>query len=224
MQKEELKTLVKKYFNLTEKTTEVNNDEAKEISFAEATLVDGTKVTNMLDAEFEVGQELHVITEDGQHVLAPSGEHTTESGIVVTVDGEGKITGIARPDSTDEGSLSEEVMAEEKVELEEHEDETMEEDSEEIIAMEESDVKEAIIEAIAEVIAPEIEAMKKKMAEIEEAMKEAMNAPAAPSTTESTFSKTKKTENNYSLGREPFNAKKAQYEMVMAAINKKSKK
>lgn len=189
MNKEELKTLVKKYFNLTENITSEINEEVKEQSFTEATLADGTKITNMVDADFEVGQELHVITETGEHVLAPSGEHTTESGIVITVDGSGIITGVHHPDSEGDGSLAEQEMAAEEESTEENKTELAEEEVIEEVAMEDGDVKEAIIEAIAEVVAPEIEAMKKKMAEIEEAMKEHMSAPAATPTKESKFAK-----------------------------------
>lgn len=71
----------------------------------EATLVDGTKITNKLDTDFEVGQKLFVITEAGEEVPAPMGEHTTDSGIVVVVDAEGTITGLSKPEMAPEGSL-----------------------------------------------------------------------------------------------------------------------
>jgi hypothetical protein len=38
-------------------------------------------------------------------VVAPEGEHTTESGIVLTVDSESVITGVKYPDEEGEGSL-----------------------------------------------------------------------------------------------------------------------
>ena len=172
MNKTELKELVKTYFNLTENTTTETIEKA---TFATAKLIDGTEVTNMKDSEFEVGDELHVITADGEHVIAPSGEHELESGIVVTVDEAGAITGIKRPDEEGEGSLEAEAhpaSEEMAAEVETSEEKTMLE--EEIIEeeiMEDQDIRETIIEAIAEVVAPEIEAMKKKMAEIEEGMK-----------------------------------------------------
>jgi hypothetical protein len=203
MNKEELKTLAKKYFNLTEIETK-SEDTVTEQKFVEATLADGTKITNMLDADFEVGQELHVITEEGEHVLAPSGEHTTESGIVLTVDGEGIITGVKHPDSEGEGSLTEEEMSTELAE---------EEVIEEI--MEEGDIKEAIIEAIMETVAPEIEAMKQKMAEIEEKMKEYMSTPATQPTKEREFKKEGK---ELSFLDTKFDFKKAQLEAI---LNKK---
>jgi hypothetical protein len=96
---------------MTEKLEEVI-EEVVEEKMVEATLVDGTKITNSLDSDFEVGQMLYVITEAGEKVSAPEGEHTTDSGIVVVVDGEGKITGISKPDGEKEGSLDMEQMFE----------------------------------------------------------------------------------------------------------------
>lgn len=181
MNKSELKDLVKKYFNLTE----INTTEDKQV-FAEATLVDGTKVTNKMEGDFEVGQELHVITAEGEEVAAPAGEHTTESGIVVTVSEEGIITGIHHPGEEGEGSLeaSEEEMAKEEME-------------EEIV---EAVSSEDLLEAISELVMPEIEAMKAEMsscmerlAKAEEMMakyEEKMSAtPAAESKTTAKFSK-----------------------------------
>jgi hypothetical protein len=70
-----------------------------------AVLTDGTKIETDEDGEFKVGQQLYVITESGEKVKAPEGEHTTESGITIVTDGEGIITGVKYPDSTGEGSL-----------------------------------------------------------------------------------------------------------------------
>lgn len=232
MQKEELKTLVKKYFNLTEINNTENieevKDEAVKATFAEATLVDGTKITNDLDAEFEVGQELHVITEEGENVIAPSGEHTTESGITITVDGAGKITGVARPDGDDSGSLAEEEMSAESTEETVTEESTKEELAEEEIIEEvmEDDVKleEIIIEAIAEIVAPEIEALKAKLADHDEKLKEYMSQPASEPVEEAKakFSATL-TPKSQVWDKEPFNQKKAQYDMILKQKAKQSK-
>lgn len=221
MNKTELKDLVKRYFNLVEN----NSDNTSKETFAEAELIDGTKITNMKDSEFAEGDEVHVITESGEHVIAPSGEHELKSGIVITIDGEGKITGIKRPDAEGEGSLeaadepaAETMAAEEKTEMAEHgdEDEMEEEIIEEV--MQEDEIKEAIVEAIAEVVAPEIEAMKKKMAEIEEAMKEYMSKPADVPTSEKKFSKNAK---KAEIKPEVLNKKR--YEMALNRINNNSK-
>lgn len=192
MNKAELKDIVKKYFNLAEMNEQTLVDTEVKETFTEATLADGTKITNMVDADFEVGQELHVITEEGEHVLAPSGEHTTESGIVITVDGEGKITGVKHPDAEGEGSLEEPTAVSEEMSTEEVEmaEDGMLEDVVEETMEEGMDVKEAIVEAIAEVVAPELEMLKKKMADMEEKMKKMYAAePAAKPSSESKFSK-----------------------------------
>ena len=246
MTRQELKSLVKKYFNLTEITDSTeNNVEVKEQNFAEATLADGTKIMTMTEGDFEVGQELHVVTEEGQHVIAPEGEHTTQSGIVITVSGEGIITGVKYPDQEGEGSLEEaskEEMSEESEEetTEEFEKESTEESTEEDkteLAEEDlaehdeetqmEDIREEVIAAIAEVVLPEMEGLKAKLAEHEEKLAEhedKMNehyskTPASESkTATSRFSKksNKLTEN------EGPRYNKKRYEMALARLNNKN--
>lgn len=225
MNKDELKELVKKYFKLTDITNQ-DNVEVKAESFDSATLVDGTKITNKESDDFAVGQILYVITEAGEEVTAPSGEHTTQSGIVIVVDGEGKITGYHRPGETGQGSLSEQEMSdstEEKTEMDEHVDEDAIQEEAIGATFDEGEIKEAIVEAIAEVVAPEIEAMKKKMAEIEEAIKVDMAKPAAKPSMESRFNKIQEIKSKKENTSETFNAKKAQMEMVLNAFKSKIK-
>ena len=210
MDKNSLKELVKKYFSLTEMTETKETSEDKQ-NFDSATLVDGTKITNKKDSSFAVGDELYVETEAGEEVLAPSGEHTTESGITVTVDAEGKITGIARPDGDDSGSLNEheEDMKEldkgpakiiqsedstKEVKLEEDEESMNDHYPEE----ETMDIKEEIIEAIMTEVGPAIEDLRKKMAEHDEKladhetkMKDYMSAPASESVQKSKYAKSR---------------------------------
>ena len=225
MNKNELKTLVQKYFNLVEANT------TPEIKFAEATLADGTKITNMSEGDFAVGQELHVITAEGEHVLAPAGEHTTESGIVITVDEAGIITGVHYPDAEGEGSLEEEAPAEEAAteepiaeEMEEHEVSPEGEVSEEVEV--ESPIEEStetpvaeIVEAVIEAISGEIEEMKSKVAMMEEklaAYEEKMAAPAASPVAKAAFNRTNKTESKKEVS-----AKDIQKEMILAAFKKR---
>ena len=82
---------------------ETNIETSPEV-MSEATLADGTKVEPDSEGDFEVGQKLYVV-KDGERMSAPEGEHTTESGIVITVDSEGTITGVKYPDEEGEGSL-----------------------------------------------------------------------------------------------------------------------
>ena len=240
MNKEQLKELVKKYFSLTEMTETQNTSEETQ-NFDSATLVDGTKITNKKDSAFAVGDELYVITEAGDEVLAPSGEHTTESGITVTVDAEGKITGIARPEGGDEGSLAEheEDMKElEKgpakiLQAEENSEDTTEEVKleEDDIEMdmhpeeEAMDIKEEIIEAIMTEVGPAIEELRNKMAEHEtkladheEKMKDYMSAPAEKPLSESKYAKSR---SNFENPKAVYNKKR--YEKALFKLTNNSK-
>ena len=203
-----LKELVKKHFNLTDKIEETTTTE----NFADAVLVDGTKVTNMEDADFAEGQVLHVITEEGEHVIAPEGAHVTESGIELVVDGQGVITQVNRPDESEmeETMPVEEEMAEEEIIAEE----IMEEKEE----MAEGDIKEAIIEAIAEAVMPEIESMKEEMAEIKEQMKEYMSASSTKPTSEAKFSTNRLTK-PITISAPTYNTKR--YEVALKKLTKK---
>jgi len=162
MNKSELKAIVSKYFNLVPAINTPTQN------FAEATLADGTKVTNEKEGALAEGDSLFVIDAEGNSVQAPEGEHTTDSGIVVTVDAEGKITGIKEPDAEGEGSL---------------------EEMEEEVVVPAEGIQEAVIAAIAEIVMPELESMKKKMAEMQDAMKTMYSAPASVPTLEKKFSK-----------------------------------
>jgi hypothetical protein len=210
VKKEELKDLVKGYFNLTDKQDEIK--ESKEITkeaFASGELIDGTKVNNGSDKDLEVGDSLFVETEAGETVDAPSGEHEMKDGTVVVVDGEGKITGLHKDGETGQGSLAEELpdsgpakilnekdeMSEVKEEvaladaIEESGDLPMAEHSDDEEAMAHHEMKEEIIEAIMEVVSPMMDEMKKKLEEHEEKMKEHYSSAASDSVTEKAFSK-----------------------------------
>jgi hypothetical protein len=78
-------------------------------AFDKAKLTDGTVIFTEDEGDFAVGQKLFAETESGETVQAPEGEHTTESGVVITVDGEGVITGVKYPDEAGEGSLEGEM-------------------------------------------------------------------------------------------------------------------
>ena len=173
MNKEQLKALVKAHFNLVEREEVVETVAEK---FAEATLVDGTQITNDSADDFAIGQTLYVVTEDGSKVIAPVGEHTTEDGTAIVVDEYGVITGIHKPDQAPEGSLAiaEEQMAEE----------------EGIVAPEAAPVSiEDVVKAVIDTVKPEIELMKTKLADMEEKMKSYFAQPAAEKTQPSKFAK-----------------------------------
>lgn len=71
-----------------------------------ATLADGRKIETDEEGDFAVGQKVYVITEEGERVpYTEAGEHTTSSGIVLTIDSDAFITGVKYPDEAGEGSL-----------------------------------------------------------------------------------------------------------------------
>jgi len=211
MDKETLKSLVKSYFSLTDIPA---TKESKEM-FATATLADGVEISNDKDTDFAVGDDLFVKDSEGSWVGAPSGEHTTSSGIVVTVDEESKITGVKYPDEDGTGSLTE--MAEESFEAEDIAEDVVEEAVAAGVSPE--DVIETVKEVIDTVIAPQLEEMKAKMAEIEMAYKEKMSEPATMSAQERKFAAIQKVKAN--KGEEKtFNPKQLQFEAVLAKIKK----
>ena len=204
MNKEMLKTLVKQHFNLVEA---VPTPETQ--TFAEASLVDGTKVSNDEGADFAIGQTLFVTTEDGSKVIAPVGLHTTESGIAIDVDAEGKIVGLHHPDAEPQGSLA--IAQEQQA-------------AAEPVAMEEEGVYEEkpeigdIIEAVIDAVKPEIEMLKQKMADMEEQMKKVFSAPASEKTQTAKFGKEEAAEQKIA---DPINAKMAK--MAVEALKAKRK-
>ncbi len=203
MNKEMLKTLVKQHFNLVEA---VPTPETQ--TFAEASLVDGTRVSNDEGADFAIGQTLFVTTEDGSKVVAPVGLHTTESGIAIDVDAEGKIVGIHHPDAEPQGSLA---IA------------TETEAAAEPVAMQEEGYTEGpevgdIIEAVISAVRPEMEMLKQKMADMEEQMKKVFSAPASEKTQTAKFGKEEAEKQTIA---DPINAKMAK--MAVDALKAKKK-
>lgn len=204
MNKEMLKTLVKQHFNLVEA---VPTPETQ--TFAEASLVDGTIVSNDEGADFAIGQTLFVTTEDGSKVIAPVGLHTTESGIAIDVDAEGKIVGIHHPDAEPQGSLA--IATE------------TEAAAEQVAMQEEGEIAEGpevgdIIEAVVAAVRPEIEMLKQKMADMEEQMKKVFSAPASEKTQTAKFGKEEAERQTIA---DPINAKMAK--MAVDALKAKKK-
>lgn len=244
MNKSELKDLVKNYFSLEDKNIETPKSVE---NFQSAKLVDGTPISNKSEDEFEVGQEVYVTTEAGEEVIAPSGEHALDNGDVLVVDGEGKITGLHKPDESGQGSLSkeeeaaEETLAEVKEESVELADDAINESGDLPLAEhgdeesmdEHGDERAEIIEAIMAEIAPKIVEMQQKleehevkMAEHEEKMKEHYSAAEETSVTEKAFSKAgfgSKPEGDI-LSFNNGNLKSMQYENVLSRASKNNKK
>ena len=183
MTNEELKDFVKAKFNLTETTSNQ--------SFATATLEDGTKITNDKGSEFADGDKVFVEI-DGEMKPAPEGDHITESGITITLDGESIITGMKRPDEEGEGS---EGLAEEMPVQEEMAEEVIEEE----VMVEEMPGLEEIISVIADVVEEKMMDIKEKMKSMEDkmaSMEEKMSAFSADSADEKTIPNKKFSKSN----------------------------
>jgi hypothetical protein len=88
-----------------EPKVEVEIEAGNKGKFSSDELADGTKIETDGSGKFAVGEQLYFITESGEKVTAPAGEHTTKSGITIVTDGEGKITGVKYPDEDGTGSL-----------------------------------------------------------------------------------------------------------------------
>jgi len=127
---------------------------AKEVNLEKAKLVDGTEV------EIE-GENLFVLTEDGERLPAPVGEHELESGKVVIVKEEGKIAEVKDGKSEDE-------------EVEAKEDEKMEFASKEEVA----ELKKQVDE-LKEMVKPkeEVEAKKEEVKASSEEPKKVTHSP-----------------------------------------------
>ena len=136
--------------------------------FAEAELVDGTKVST--EGELEVGSTLSVVAEDGTLAPAPAGMHETTEGLLITVGENGAIEAIEEP-ATDE------VVEEEVVE------EALEEVSVEVPVEEELvPATEELLAGIADIIAPfteEIATLKEEVVALKSKFSEFSNEPAA---------------------------------------------
>lgn len=204
-----LKEAAKRHFNLVEapvqeeesveevELSEVNNEtqvseEVKAEAFATVNLVDGTVVTNMKDSDLEVGDELHVVTEEGEHLIAPAGQHVTEDGKALEVDSQGIIVSIEAIEEESEES-EEEVVEESQEEEMAEEDEMDEEEAEEAeVSEEESEV--AVLAQEVNELKEKLTALESMFGEMEERMKDVYSStPATESKTVSNqFSKQKK--------------------------------
>lgn len=136
------------------------------LKFATTKLEDGTEVTNNLDEEFKIGQELFVV---GESTLtpAPAGTHTTREGLKLTVDAESII--IAMEEKTTEAPADEEGKPESEVK-----DESMSEVEVEVPSEAADVMTEEVIQAVVEALTPIVEEVKtlteemKKMKEMYE--------------------------------------------------------
>lgn len=93
----------------------VEKTEIVEEKFATTELEDGTKITNDKEGEFELGDKIMVVGEDGTLTPAPAGEHTLRDGYVVVLDEESTLIEIRVPESEDVADVVDEAATEEEM-------------------------------------------------------------------------------------------------------------
>ena len=79
-----------------EKLNQIRIALGMEVKMTEAMLEDG--VTKVEAEAFEPGKKIFVVSETGDKGPAPEGTHTTEDGTKVTVDAQGTITAVEKPE------------------------------------------------------------------------------------------------------------------------------
>ena len=156
------------------KLTQIKIALGLDVKMAEAVLEDG--VTRVEAEAFEPGMKIYVVSETGEKAPAPEGTHTTEDGTKVTVDAEGTITAVEKPES--------EVEIE--IEAAEEEKPKPAEDVAALIEEKMKDYMEKVMMAVEEV-AKEVGVIKEEMAAYKAKMEKMSKTPAANKLT--TFNK-----------------------------------
>ena len=158
-----------------EKLNQIRIALGMEVKMAEAMLEDG--VTKVEAEAFEPGKKIFVVSESGEKGPAPEGIHTTEDGTKVTVDAQGTITAVEKPEPKVEVEV--EAAAEGDIipptgdavnEPVKTEGEIMKEDMKKMIMQ--------CMEAVEE-IAKEVATVKEEMASYREKMEKMSATPAA---------------------------------------------
>jgi hypothetical protein len=168
MNKEDLKSLVKQYFNLTE--VETPAEETAALTFGEIADENGAFKIVFEGDVLEVGKAVKVVTTEGQELEAPDGYHKLANGKTIKTEA-GVVTEIE--DTKAEEDLVEEEVTEDK-----------EEPREEFSA-------EDIIEAISEIVNKEINALEAKITELKAKVETFSATPAAEKTLPQSFAEAK---------------------------------
>ena len=145
-----------------------------EVKMEESVLEDG--VTKVVADSFEVGSKLYVVSESGERAPAPEGMHELEDGTKVTVDAEGTISEVMKPEPKIEVEV--EAAAEEVPAGEEPAGEPTKSEGE-IVKEEMRKMIMQCMEAIEEV-AKEVAVVKEEMASYKSKMEKMSKTPGAP--------------------------------------------
>jgi len=179
----ELKALVKEYFNLTE------------VKFGE--IFDENKAFKIVfeGDQLELGMPVKVVTTDGQEMDAPDGFHKLEGGLVIKTEGS-KVVEMTKADMMEEEEetmeggeeIAEVEMAEVKVPVEQFPVEVQrgaeyeKPMAQQMESEEDAMTEKSIVEAVAKAVAEELVDMKKEMAKMKEKMEKMSAEPAAEKT------------------------------------------
>lgn len=173
----DLKSLVKSYFNLTEAST-VKQE------FAEATLADGTTKIYW-DGDLAVGTKVYLLDAEGNQIPAPEGSHTLEDGTNIVLGTEGEILEVAERASEE---MAEQVEVDPATGMPIETPETMEEEVPAPVAVE--DIVKAVVEAVQE----EMGKYKDRMSAVEANLEKFSAAPASAKTLPGSVKKASKPE------------------------------
>ena len=143
-----------------------------EVKMAESVLEDG--VTRVEAESFEAGSKLFVVSESGETAPAPEGNHTLQDGTKVTVDAEGTITEVIKP----EPAMEVEVEAAEEVPAGEEPAGEVTMTESEIVKEEMKKMIMTCMEAIEEV-AKEVAVVKEEMSSYRSKMEKMSKTPGA---------------------------------------------
>jgi len=188
MTSNELKSLVKEYFNLVEAETAVEevvteefatedavSEEITEETFGEIKDINGAFTIKYPGDSLQIGDKVTVVTAEGQEMDAPDGTHELEDGTKIVT----KDSVVEKIESAD----GEKVLAAEEEIVEEEETTEMEEI---VVEVEDETSLEDVVKAIADAVEEQMKSMEAKMAKMEEKMNSFMEAPAAEPTVTST--------------------------------------
>jgi hypothetical protein len=179
----ELKALVKEYFNLTE------------VKFGE--IFDENKAFKIVfeGDQLELGMPVKVVTTEGQEMDAPDGFHKLEGGLVIKTEGS-KVVEMTKADMMEEEEetldggkeIAEVEMAEVRVPVEQFPVEVQrgaeyeKPMAQQMESEEDAMTEKSIVEAVAKAVAEELVDMKKEMAKMKEKMEKMSAEPAAEKT------------------------------------------
>lgn len=131
---------------------EINKENMSKEKFVSDSLLDGTEIH--IDGEsIEVGKMLHIV-KDGDFLKPPAGDHELKSGVVVSVDEEGKIVSVKPVEKEEEGKVEVEIEAAEEKPIED-----------------EQKVEDESIKGMMKKMMEAVQEMKQKMSEMEDKQK-----------------------------------------------------